>query len=218
MGAFWERINNRWKMRSNDVDVSIQSIYKGHLRVKYRGITAYRSPFDYVIYQMLLHKIRPDLVIEIGTHEGGGALYLADLMNALDHGIVHTINIEDRSAQEVKLHPRITRFTEGWENYDISLANQFSTVLIIDDGSHMYNQTLEALKKFSPLVTPDSYYIVEDGIVTELGMSDQFDGGPIRAIHEFLAENRHFEIDRSWCDLFGRNATFNVNGYLRRKR
>jgi hypothetical protein len=26
-----------------------------------------------------------------------------------------------------------------------------------------------------------------------------------------------FFVDRKWCDMFGKNATFNVNGYLKKK-
>jgi cephalosporin hydroxylase len=60
--------------------------------------------------------------------------------------------------------------------------------------------------------------IVEDGIIGELGMKNEFHGGPLKAIDEFLRTNQDFEVDRHWCDFFGRNVTFNVNGYLKRVR
>jgi cephalosporin hydroxylase len=107
-------------------------------------------------------------------------------------------------------------FTEGWEKYDIKETTKFPTVLVIEDGTHVYEDTLGALNKFAPLVTLGSYLIVEDGIVDELGMSKDFRGGPLKAINEFLRTNQQFMIDRYWCDFFGENATFNVNGYLRK--
>jgi cephalosporin hydroxylase len=200
------------------VKLNVKSIYQGHFSVTYRGVPAIRCPFDFVIYQMIISKIKPDLVIEIGTHAGGGALYLADLMNNIGHGLVHTIDIKNQADELVQKHPRIALFTEGWEKYEIKKATQFTSVLVIEDSTHIYEDTLGAINKFAPLVTLGSYLIVEDGIIDELGMRKEFHGGPLRAINEFLRTNLGFEIDRHWCNFFGKNVTFNVNGYLKKIR
>ena len=198
------------------VRFSSRSVKEGERTTTYRGIVALRCPFDYVIYQMIISELRPDLVIEVGTNRGGGALYLGDLMNALGHGIVHTIDIESKSAPVVREHPRVRVFTEGWEGYDIVEARQFAMILVIEDGSHVYEQTLGAMRKFAQLVSIGSYLIVEDGIVSELGIAEQYNGGPLRAIRDFLKSNNGFVVDRHWCDFYGRNATSNINGYLKR--
>ena len=62
----------------------------------------------------------------------------------------------------------------------------------------------------------DSYYIVEDGVVTYLGVDGNFSGGPLKAIDEIISQSKDFVIDRKYCDFFGTNATFNPNGYLKR--
>ncbi len=202
--------------RNKRVDFDIHTICAGHHNVNYRGIKAIRSPFDYVLYQMILFEQKPDLVIEIGTNHGGGALYLADLMNLIGHGEIHTIDIEDRCHEMVRTHPRISTFLGGWQGYNTSLAEKYTNVLIIEDGAHTYEDTLAILRKFAYLVKKDSYFIIEDGIVNELGIEKEYNGGPLRAIDEFLSENNSFGIDRNWCDFFGKNATFNVDGYLKR--
>ena len=184
----------------------------------YRGVKAARCPFDYVIYQMIIFNLKPDLVIEIGTNAGGGALYLADLMSITDHGIVHTIDITSQCARIAATHPRVRLFTEGWQNYDLREVVGYSKVLVIEDGSHMYEETLTAMQRFAPIVTVGSYMIVEDGIINKLGKTKNYHGGPLRAIREFLRSTKDFEVDRYWCDFFGKNATFNVNGYLKRMR
>lgn len=206
----------RFVSEDERISYDTQTVYNGHFNVTYRGVRAIKCPFDYVMYQMIISELKPDLVIEIGTSSGGGALYMADLMNILGHGVVHTINIERKTGKLVEEHPRIKIFTEGFENYDLNETKEFSKILVIDDASHLYEDTLGALKKFSPLVSLGSYFIVEDGIVNELGKN--LNGGPLRAIREFLAENKNFEVDRTYCDMFGKNATFNVNGYLKRVR
>jgi cephalosporin hydroxylase len=207
-----------FRSKNQKVEISIQSIYKGHFNVKYRGVSAVRCPFDYVIYQMIIHELKPDLVIEIGTNKGGGALYIADLMDLMGHGEVHTIDIVSDHEKVVEEHPRIKMFFNGCANYDLHLAAPFKNIIVIDDSSHTYENTLSALNKFGPIITMNSYFIVEDGIIEELGLEKDFGGGPLRAIEEFLADNSNFVIDRKWTDFFGRNATFNVNGYLKRIR
>lgn len=193
-----------------------KTISDGHFHVTYRGISAIRCPFDYVMYQMIISAIQPDLVIEIGTKYGGGALYLADLMNVIGHGTIHTVDIVKKTEDVVAKHPRIKLFTDGWANYDLEETKGFSKILVIEDASHIYGDTLAALRKFAPIVSVGSYLIVEDGIINELGQEKEFHGGPLRAIREFLAEHKDFKVDRTYCDMFGKNATFNVNGYLKR--
>ncbi len=196
---------------------SLQGVYLGHYAVTYKGVTAIKCPFDYVMYQMLLWEIKPDLIIEIGTHKGGSALYLADLLELNGKGEIHTI---DLSANEedplLRAHSRIRVFKDGFMNYDTARLGDYSTILVIEDGSHFYEDSLAALNKFAPFVSKGSYFIAEDGIVNELGREKEFHGGPQKAVKEFLVHNKHFIRDKRWCDLFGPNATFNVNGYLKK--
>lgn len=202
--------------KDEEVKISVQSIYEGHHLVTYKGIKAIRCPFDYVIYQMIINEVKPDLVIEIGTNIGGGALYIADLLDNNGKGILHTIDIIDQVDQRVKEHKRINFFTEGWENYNLELTKGFEKVLIIEDASHLYKDSLGILNKFHGIVSKDSYFIIEDGIINELGLEKEYEGGPLKAIREFLPNHKEYIVDRKWSDMFGKNATFNVNGYLKK--
>ena len=196
----------------------LAGINLGHFKVHYKGIKAIKCPFDYVLYQMLVWSVQPDLIIEIGTNEGGGALYLADLLELTGKGEVHTIDMATNNENAaLHKHPRIKIYKEGYERYDTSALGSYKKIMVIEDASHMYEDSLAALRKFSPFVGSGSYYIVEDGIVTELGRAKEFNGGPQRAVREFMQGNNEFTIDRSYCDFFGKNATFNVNGYLKKR-
>jgi cephalosporin hydroxylase len=197
----------------------LKNIYKAHHKITYKGVSAIKCPFDYVMYQMIIFETKPDIIIEIGTNKGGSTLYLADLLEMNGKGVIHTIDLPANN-EDPKLHhnSRIKIFKEGFLKYDTSLLSKYETILIIEDGSHMYADTLAALKKFSPFVSTNSYFIVEDGIINHLGFAKRYNGGPCKAIKEFLNENMCFKIDRSWCDFFGENATFNVNGYLKKTK
>jgi cephalosporin hydroxylase len=131
-------------------------------------------------------------------------------------GILHTIDIVDIVDPRVKEHNRIKFFTKGWEDYNLELTQGFEKILIIEDASHYYEDTIGILNKFYSLVSLDSYFIIEDGIINELGFEDGYKGGPLKALREFLPNHPEFIVDRKWCDMFGKNATFNVNGYLKR--
>jgi cephalosporin hydroxylase len=195
----------------------LKDIDAGHHQVTYKSVPAIKCPFDYVLYQMLITEIRPDLIIEIGTNKGGSSLYLADLLELNGKGELHTIDLPgNKEDMMLHSHPRIKIFKEGYSGYETGNLNSFNKVMVIEDGSHLYEDVLATLIKFSLFVNPGSYFIVEDGIITELGLEKDYNGGPQKAIREFLKKNSNFEIDRKWCDFFGTNATFNVNGYLKK--
>lgn len=195
----------------------LKDIDKGHHHVTYKGISTLKCPFDYVLYQMIISELKPDLIIEIGTNKGGSALYLADLLELNGKGELHAIDIQQNIEDSLlHSHPRIKLFKNGFTGYDTSILSSYPVILIIEDGSHRYEDVLATLYKFSPFVSKNSYLIVEDGIITELGRAKEFNGGPQKAITEFLKTNNNFIVDRKWCDFFGNNATFNVNGYLKK--
>ncbi len=203
--------------KSEKVQLSLDGLNKGHHQVTYKGVKAIRCPFDYVIYQMLIGEVKPDLIIEIGSHQGGGAMYLSDLMKAYNiDGEIHTIDITNDAKENIKSYHNIKFFNEGAEKYDLELTKNFKTILVIEDAAHTYECSKNAIDKFASVVSVGSYLIVEDGIVNELGIEKEYGGGPLKAIREFLPAHPEFVVDRKWCDMFGINATFNVNGYLKK--
>lgn len=206
------------KIDVEKMEINVNSIENGHRNVTYRGIPMFKCPFDYVTYQMIINEIKPDLVIEIGTYYGGNAVYIADLLEAIGKGEVHTIDVENFNDGELlNSHKRIKRFFGGYQNYDLKNTHNAETILVIDDGSHTYSDVKASLEKFNKIVSVNSYFIVEDGVLTELGKDNAiYNGGPLRATHEFLRTTDSYTVDRKWIDFFGKNATFNKNGFLKR--
>lgn len=195
---------------------SLKAIHKGHYKMEYRGVPCQKCPFDYVLYQMIIQEVNPDLIIEIGTNQGGSTLYLADLLQIKGKGQIHSIDISEKCTELVKNHPRISLFNQGWESYDLSNTSSFERILVIEDSSHHYQNTLDVMNCFKDLISVSSYLIVEDGIIDDLGWSKSYDGGPVRAIDEFLKVNKNFIPDSYWEDFFGMSATFNTKGFLKR--
>lgn len=226
-------------------NLNVKDTFTGMTRMLYRGVVAQKFPYDYVMYQMIINEVRPDLIVEIGTMHGGSALYYADLMDVMgiEGGEVHTIDLispENRKKyeddhkeespqnpselenyhEEVANHSRIKIFDKGWQGYDLSNCDGFKKILVIDDGSHIYEDVIGALNKFKDIISVGSYFIVEDGNCEEVYPKPDFiemwRGGPLRATKQFIAENDDFRVDYRWCDMFGINATFNTYGYLKK--
>jgi cephalosporin hydroxylase len=184
----------------------------------YFGVGAQKSPFDAWIYQEIMYETKPDVIIEIGTARGGGTLFLAHLCDLLGKGRIIGVDLSHRNVPEtVKQHPRITLIEgDACQNFEHikKMTCKDDRVLIIEDSSHTYENTLNILRLYSILVKPGDYFIVEDGICRH-GLEVGPDPGPYEAIETFVMENKQFEIDRSREHFF---ITWNPKGYLRRKR
>lgn len=182
----------------------------------YFGVTALKNPLDFWVYQELICQLRPDVILEIGNRCGGGTLALAHLCDALGKGKIIGLDItHELLAGAARQHPRIT-WIEGdaCASYErvIELIDENDQVLIIEDSAHTYENTLNVLRTYSPLVKPGGYFIVEDGICHH-GLDLGPQPGPYEATETFIAENPGFEIDRGKENFL---ITWNPKGFLRR--
>lgn len=190
-------------------------------RCTWMGIRAQKNPLDAWIYQEIIATIKPDVIVEIGSGEGGSTLYLAHLAELLGHGEVVSVDIE-RSNFKVK-HPRITVVTGDSSAPEtvrqVAARCRGRTTLIIHDGNHHRDQVLRDLNAYALLVSIGSYFIVEDGIVDlfpgEKTFGDFPGGGPLAAVEQFLRQHDNFMVD---ADRERYLLTYNPRGYLRRIR
>lgn len=197
------------------------SLMHGIVNYRYRDIVMQKHPVEVALYMRLLWEAKPRTIIEIGSQSGGAAVWLGDMLNGF--GIDGRVFSIDLSPPSPPYRPANVSFLRGDAN-DLAptlTADFLATLprpwLVIEDASHQYAATLAVLRFFDPLIRSGEYIIVEDANVTEMGVDARFDGGPARAIAEFLQERgRDYEIDARYCDHYGRNVTGNPNGYLRR--
>jgi cephalosporin hydroxylase len=184
---------------------------------KYAGILTQKCPNDFWVYQELIFELRPSVIVEVGNYRGGSALALADVQNTFGRGRVIAVDIDHSWIDpKVKDDPRIRLVTgDATSVFDqvSRLISESDTVMIIEDSSHTFENTLSVLRTYSPLVTPGSYFIVEDGICCH-GLEVDFSPGPYEAIGVFLTENEAFYSDR---EREGFVITWNPKGYLKRK-
>lgn len=176
------------------------------------GIRSLKNPFDAWIYQEIIVKNRPDVIIEIGCYEGGGAWFLAHICDLLGHGRVIGVDAEGfRINETVKKHPRIEFIIgKAEDRLDAVLAKikPGESVMVIEDSAHDAPTCLKQLQTYGPVVTKGQYYIVEDTIhYSGVGGVDIGPHpGSSAAVYQFMQNNQDFEIDRSmeafvitWC-------------------
>jgi cephalosporin hydroxylase len=182
----------------------------------YFGIKTQKNPVDFWVYQEMLFEVKPDIIIEIGNLNGGSTLALAHILDALNKGTVIGIDIDHHAIDEqVRLHARI----ELIQGDACALAGTVEklikpgdVVFIIEDSSHTHDNTLKILRRYSHLVTLNSYFIVEDSICHH-GLDVGPDPGPFEAVEDFIQENKQFVIDRTRESFF---ITWNPKGFLKR--
>lgn len=185
----------------------------------YMGIHALKNPLDAWIYQELLYRVRPDVVVEIGAASGGSTLYLAHLLHLIGEGTV--VSVDNHRTDYRAQYDNVVEITGDSSSPEIveHVAGicQDRTCMVIHDADHSYRAVLRDLSLYAPLVSTGSYLVVEDGIVDLFVPAEMnFDGpGPLHAIVEFLDGNMDFEVDRH---LERYLLTYNPYGFLRRVR
>jgi cephalosporin hydroxylase len=203
------KINKDNPARTDDI---VQGTYYG----AYRNVTCLKNPCDWAVYQMLLFLIRPTLIIEIGACRGGSAMWFADILRLMGgERRIHTYDVVDEGAPEMREDPMITYHLGGHATFDPGIIRPDDRVFIIEDSAHTYENTLEVLHKFAGYVSPNSYFVVEDGAA---GFTrPQLHGGPIKAIEEFMATDNRYVIDERWEHFYGSKNSNCLKGFLRRK-
>jgi cephalosporin hydroxylase len=204
--AFHDLYYTRWSKAGGD---TINTSWFGNQTVK--------CPLDLWIYQELLVRTRPDVIVETGTWRGGSALYLAMILDQVGHGRVITIDVQD--VKDRPRHPRITYVSGSSTDPAIVRAVHGmvdgARALVILDSDHSEAHVYDEIAAYRSLVQPGDYLIVEDTNVNGHPTFPEFGPGPMEAVTRFLSECDDFEVDRR-CERF--LMTLNPSGYLRRKR
>ncbi len=190
---------------------------------RWLGIRTLQNPMDIWITQEIIFDTKPDIIVETGTFHGGSAMVWATILQQVNpNGRVITVDIEDHT-EEVKKLPL-------WkEKVDFLLGSSVAPelvgavkkrvegkkLLVILDSAHHKDHVLKELLAYSPFVQVGGYIIVQDTDLSGHPVEQKtFSGpGPMEAIEEFLAFDKHFEPDQSRERLL---FTFCPRGFLKR--
>lgn len=189
-------------------------------RTYWLGIPVIKLIPDLWVYQEIIFELKPDVIIETGTYDGGSALFLASMCDLVKKGKVVTVDIVPRQTVDRPVHERIhyilgSSTDENILNRVKSYIREGDKVLVILDSSHETSYVLREMQMYENLVSIGSYLIVED---TNLGgnpVFPTFGPGPMAAVEMFLKSDlgKKFVIDYGREKFF---ITWNPGGFLKR--
>lgn len=182
--------------------------------VKFMGVSLQKNPLDLWVYQEIIYRTKPEVIVESGTGYGGSALFLASMCDILKGGEVITIDVNKRKCPK---HPRII-YLDG-SCFDKKIIKSISGIvkgkrcMVILDSHHTKNHVLKELEIYNKFVSKSCYLIVEDTNIHGHPIMPEHEEGPYEAVLEFLSKNKNFKIDKSKEKFL---LTFNPNGFLLR--
>jgi len=205
------------------------------LTERYAGVPMLKMPEDLRVYEHILWLARVEVVVELGTHAGGTALWFRDRLRTLaSYGHIRSPKVvavgldigpatsmlagasPDYASEITLVEGDVTDQAVADRVHDLVPAG--SSCLVIDDSAHTHETTTAALAYYSDLVQPGGFFVVEDGCVDveEMRVEAEWPRGVIPAIHEFLEspEGSSFEQRRD-LELYG--LTCHIEGYLQRR-
>ena len=181
-------------------------------------------PGDLWGYQETMATLRPSLVVEFGTCNGGSALWFADTLERVNpFGKVLTVDIDGSTcAAEVVADPRIERIVENSLSEAVAdrirpmRSAQPGAVFAILDGDHSMEHVLAEMESLRDVLESGDVLIVEDSNINGHPVLPEFGPGPLEAIREYTRRwPADYERDSEQETKFG--FTFAPEGWLRRR-
>lgn len=189
--------------------------------MRWFGVPIQKLPFDLWNYQEILTELRPGLLIEFGTYNGGSALYFSHLLRSIGQAYrVLSVDVDhsqifERARQDPNidfLHsssvdPKVAGAIAEWRR---KLPGPVFAIL---DSDHTKKHVLAEMELLRPLLRKGDYLVVEDGYLNGHPLLPGWGEGPFEAIEEYVhLHPEDYSFDRERENRFG--FTFAPNGYL----
>lgn len=163
----------------------------------YKGIIMAKTPEDLRVYQHVIWETKPDTIVELGTYQGGSAMWFADQMRTLCENPNPTVITVDINPIATSGDPAVVQVVDELARASVKVhewvsMRQSKRVMVVDDSGHTYQTTSDALRLYHDLVTPGCYFVVEDGVVDEPWRLPSFIGVVQPAINDFLEKHPEF--------------------------
>ena len=192
-------------------------------------------PQDMIAMQEILWEVKPDLIIETGIAHGGSLIFYASILELIatctDHqGEVLGIDIDIRAhnREAIEEHPMYKRIEmiQGSSiapeiiEQVIEKAKGKKRILVCLDSNHTHEHALSELEAYAPLTSVDSYCVVFDTLIEDMGGETYPDrpwgpgDNPKTAVWEYLKTHSEFEIDKNIQNKL--LITVAPDGYLKR--
>ncbi|OBB45498.1 cephalosporin hydroxylase [Mycobacterium sp. 852002-51961_SCH5331710] len=229
--------------------VSRSAMSRYSYNFEWLGRPIIQYPQDIVGLQELIWTVKPNVIVETGIAHGGSAIFSASMLALLDvcdaltsntvldvrapsnrQVIAVDIDIRPHNRAAIDAHPLSSyiKMIEGSAIDPETIGQVHEAVgdrgatLVCLDSNHTHDHVLAELTAYADLVTRDSYCVVFDTLIEDIGTQSFSDrpwgrgNNPKTAVWEFLKSHPEFEIDHDIQSKL--QITVAPDGYLRRIR
>lgn len=164
-------LSKAWMQRAVD--------HKYHYQFDWLGVPIIQMPGDLMVFQDIVYKTRPELIIETGVARGGSLIFWASIQQLCGiQGIVLGIDIDIREHTHQAINSSCQKnqiqLLEG-SSIDSKifsqvkkLSTEFKRVMVVLDSNHTHEHVLAELNLYADLVTVDGMLLVLDTVIDEL--------------------------------------------------
>jgi cephalosporin hydroxylase len=196
------------KLSQDWMQASVNSKYS--YQFDWLGIPIIQMPGDLIVFQDIVFKTRPDLIIETGVARGGSINFWASILDLCQiEGSVIGIDIDIRShtreaLAQSKFNKSITLLEGSCLSSEIidqvkSIASFHKNIMVVLDSNHTHEHVLEELNIYAQLVSSNCFLLVLDTVIDDLQSYPERNWGPGRspksAVEEFMHENPNMFIN-----------------------
>jgi cephalosporin hydroxylase len=162
-----------------------------------------KDPMSLAIYQQMLQDKKFKTIIEVGTYEGGSALWMEDINKMIGNDcIIYTLDV-DSSMVKIPKDSSII-----YKHFDVNNIKSLKfevinhPVLVIEDA---HVNIAEVLEYFDNILKDGDYLFVEDTI----------DDEKYNIFSNFI-KDKEYLVDANYCDMWGYNNSYNLNSILKK--
>jgi len=195
--------NNEFKGASRDwMQLAVDNKYS--YQFDWLGVPIIQMPEDLIIFQEIVYKTQPDLIVETGVARGGSIIFWASIQKLCGiNGKVLGVDIEIR--QHAKNAINNSNFKdqiyliegssveEKVVNQVNNYVSQHKKIMVVLDSNHTHEHVLSELEIYSNFVTKDCFMLVLDTVIDDLNIDPERSWGPglspKSAVKEFMLKN-----------------------------
>lgn len=182
----------------------VKHLKEAKANFKWNNAGIMKDPMSLLIYLQLFQDLKPKTIIEIGTLRGGFAEFCKDICCGalgLDTRVIaidrknETKNLMNRDDIEF-VHCAI----EDMDTYDLG---KLEHPILISEDSH---KNMKGVLDFAERVLEKGDYLFVEDTINKQKYHELFE----------MIDHDKYEIDRKYCDLWGRNLSWQYDSIFKR--
>ena len=192
----FKAVSRNWMQLSVDNKYSYQ--------FDWLGVPIIQMPEDLIIFQEIVYKTQPDLIIETGVARGGSIIFWASIQKLCGiTGKVLGVDIDIREHARNAINDSDFKdeiyLIEGSSvegrvvNQVKNYVSQHKKIMVVLDSNHTHEHVLSELEIYSKFVTKDCFLLVLDTVIDHLNLDPERPWGPgsspKSAVKEFMLKN-----------------------------